>query len=504
MPYGANDGQRINIRMSDMIRTRTEYGGGADEWYSSNGGAVSNIGVYSDVTRQSGGFRLSSMTAVLPYTDSNYDGADTGIYSIDNRLDGVYGSSGSMYENPVIYSYMNSRYRSGSNAAPSNISPPFSTGEMKFGDMVGVGNSCLTTDNVGQSRGITNSPTSGSTVEIQGFHQRDLATNGTAGGIGMSPGGSVNSAGTLVGTNPSDSTGALNIGYSVYRTTHTNGWVHCKLNTKLCAGDRVLVVAHGGGGDMLNFTTTDPIYLRNESTGGSVSVGALITTHLAPHKNTTGQDDNLAIYSATCTGDGATVVGVNPYHSSAQPYLFHIFCIKGPSTYIDAHMNSTIKYTSSSSDSTIGENLFNPPTPTAMNRSQRFYIGISSSPFLYNRLNLTNNTVINPSTGAYDRAAGFSIGANEGYNSYYHEGGSIFTSNIHYAKAVFGYTHGAFLTSVCDYTGGTRGTQSSGKFGINYTNIQGFYTPGFAYCRPAQDSRVILIVGRRGEINHIP
>ena len=77
---------------------------------------------------------------------------------------------------------------------------------------------------------------------------------------------------------------------------------------------------------MLTFTTTNPIYLRNESTGGSVAVSANISTHMAPHKNTTGSDDNLAIYSAECTGDGATVVGVNPFHSSAQPYLFHIFC----------------------------------------------------------------------------------------------------------------------------------------------------------------------------------
>ena len=506
MPFGANDGQRINIRMSDMIRTRTEYGGGADEWYSSNGGAVSNIGVYSDVTRQSGGFRLSSMTAVLPYTDSNYDGADTGIYSIDNRLDGVYGSSGSMYENPVIYSYMNSRYRSGSNAAPSNINPPFSSGEMKFGDMVGVGNSCLTTDSVGQVRGVTNQVSAG-TKNIQGFHQRDLATNGTAGGVGMSPGASVNSAGTLVGTNPSDSTGAANIGYSVYTTTYTNAWTHCKLNTKLCAGDRVLVIAHGGGGDMYTFSTTDPLYLRNESTGGSVSVRALITTHMAPHKNTTGQDDNMAIYSATCTQDGATVVGVNPYHSSAQPYIFHIFCIKGPSTYIDGITNETTKYTISSADTTIksGTNLgVGIPTPDAMQRSQRFYIGISSSPFYNNKLNLTNSTVINQSTGEYDRAPGFGLGATEGYNSYYHEGGSVYSLGIHYSLATYGFRQGAFFTSVCDYTGGTRGSSSAGKFGINYNNIQGFYTPEFAFCRPAQDSRVLLIRGRRGVINHTP
>lgn len=502
MPFGANDGQRINIKMSDMIRTRTEYGGGSDEWYGN--GATTSIGTYSDVTRQSGGFRLSSMTAVLPYTDNNYDGADTGIYSIDNRLDGVYGSSGSMYENPVIYNYMNSRYRSGSNAAPTNIDAQFSTGEMKFGDMVGVGNSCLTTDNVGQSRGITNSPPSGSTVAIQGFHQPDQATSGGTGGIGMSPGASVNSAETLVGTNPSDSTGALNIGYSVYRTTHTNSWVHCKLNTKLCDGDRVIVVAHGGGGDMYTFSNTGPIYLRNESTGGSVAVSALVQTLMAPDKNTTGQDDNMAVYSAICTGDGATVVGVNPYHSSAQPYLFHIFCIKGPATYIDGITGNYLKYTSSSADSTIGTNLFGIPAPDANQRSGRFYIGISSSPFYNNRLNLTNNTVINPSTGAYDRAAGFGTSATEGYNSYYHEGGSIFSGNIHYAKTVFGFTQGAFLTSVCDYTGGTRGTQSAGKFGINYNNIQGFYTPGFAYCRPAQDSRVLLIRGRRGNALNTP
>ena len=502
MPFGANDGQRINIKMSDMIRTRTEYGGGSDEWYGN--GATTSIGTYSDVTRQSGGFRLSSMTAVLPYTDSNYDGADTGIYSIDNRLDGVYGSSGNMYENPVIYSYMNSRYRSGSNAAPSNINPPFSTGEMKFGDMVGVGNSCLTTDNVGQSRGVTNQFSAG-TKQIQGFHQRDLSNQtGSASGVGMSPGASVNSAETLVGTNPSDPTGAANIGYSVYTTGYTNSWTHCKLNTKLCSGDRVIVVAHGGGGDMYTFSTTDPIYLRNESTGGSVAVSALVQTLMAPHKNTTGQDDNMAIYSATCTADGATVVGVNPYHSSPQPYIFHIFCIKGPSTYIDGIQNATQKYTSSSADSTIGTNLFGIPAPDAMQRSQRFYIGISSSPFYNNRLNLNNSTVINNGTGEYDRAAGFASSATEGYNSYYHEGGSIYSLGVHYSRAVFGGIQGAFFTSVCDYTGGTRGSSSSGKFGINYNNIQGFYNPEFAYCRPAQDSRVLLIRGRRGVTNHTP
>ena len=497
MPFGANDGQRINIRMSDMIRTRTEYGGGTDEWYGS--GNITSIGTYSDVTRQSGGFKLSSMSAVLPYTDSNYDGADTGIYSLYNKLDGVYGSSGSMYENPVIYNYMNSRYRSGSNAAPSNIDAQFSNGEMKFGNMVGVGNSCLTTDNVGQSRGVTNrSDGYPYTKQIQGFHQRDQATSGGVGGIGMSPGASVNSAGNKVGTSPNDATGAANIGYSVYCTSYTNAWTHCKLNTKLCSGDRVIVVAHGGGGDMYTFSTTDPIYLRNESTGGSVAVSALVQTIMAPHKNTTGQDDNMAIYSAICTGDGATVVGVNPYHSSAQPYIFHIFCIKGPSTYIDGVTNATTKYTSSSADSTIGTNLFGIPAPDAMNRSQRFYIGISSSPFYNNRLLLNNSTVINTSTGEFDRAAGFGTTATEGYNSYYHEGGTIQQFGVHYPRATYGGIQGAFFTSVCDYTGGTRGSQSSGKFSINYNNIQGFYTPQFAYCRPFQDSRVLLIRGRRG------
>ena len=84
------------------------------------------------------------------------------------------------------------------------------------------------------------------------------------------------------------------------------------------------MVAHGGGGNMYTFSNTSPIYLRTSGNGTSYSSNATISTLFGPHKNTeTGSDDNLAVYSAT--GDGATRVLVNPFHSSAQPYIFHVF-----------------------------------------------------------------------------------------------------------------------------------------------------------------------------------
>tara|TARA_B100001559_G_scaffold29787_1_gene22881 strand:- start:3596 stop:5146 length:1551 start_codon:yes stop_codon:yes gene_type:complete len=510
MPFGANDGQRLNIKMSDMIRTRTNQGGGGDDWIGTasagSGGASSTISVpYSDATRTSTGFRLSMMSAVLPYTDSNFDGADTGIYSLYNNMDGVYGSNSQMYEEPVIFSYMNSRYRSSSTAAPSNINPPMSSSSMKMGDMVGVGNSCITTDNCGQTRGITNGITSTQIHEIHANHQIGIGNTSTGGslGKGMSPGMSVNSAETQVQTNPGDHSSALNMGYSVYSTTHTNAWTHCKLNTKLCTGDRVLVIAHGGGGDMYTFSTTSPLYLRDESGGGSVSVGATVTTHMAPHKNQTGNDDNLAIYSAVATGDGATVVGVNPYHSSAQPYIFHIFCIKGPDTYIDAVLNATVKYTNTDAamkeSYNSSDSLYNIPVPVAMQRSARFYINISSSPFYVNSLGggLTN-AMYDQSTGKFKNMSGVVPNSAAGYNSYYHEGGVINLGYGNQPKATAGLNIGSFFTSICDYTGGTKGSTTAGKFGNNLNVLQGFYPPQYAYARPTGDCRVFMIIGRRG------
>ena len=68
---------------------------------------------------------------------------------------------------------------------------------------------------------------------------------------------------------------------------------------------------------MNTFTTTDPIYLRSQ-TGASLS-GVTTTTLSSPHKNETGSDDWIAVYMHAPV---ATMVGVNPYHSSTVPYLF--------------------------------------------------------------------------------------------------------------------------------------------------------------------------------------
>ena len=37
---------------------------------------------------------------------------------------------------------------------------------------------------------------------------------------------------------------------------------------------------------------------------------------MQPSKNETGTDDWVAVYSAVCNASGATMVGVNPFHST--------------------------------------------------------------------------------------------------------------------------------------------------------------------------------------------
>ena len=255
---------------------------------------------------------------------------------------------------------------------------------------------------------------------------------------------------------------ATHIGYSAYTTTHTNDWSHLSLNTKLCSGDRVIVVAHGGGGNMYTFSNTSPIYLR---TSGNTAVSATISTLAAPHKNTTGSDDNLAVYSAVATGDGATRVLVNPFHSSAQPYIFHVFCIKGPNTTASVLSDYTDKYTTfetsvtdSNANATLG----------GFTTNQRYFIGVSTSPF-------TGNSTYGGSLGA--------IGSSEGYDAQYWTSGGT----------------GAGFVTVCNYTGGTKGTTQTDKYGFTYTNpTTGWYVPQYGRMIPSKDGRLVRIAGTRG------
>ena len=257
---------------------------------------------------------------------------------------------------------------------------------------------------------------------------------------------------------------ATHIGYSAYTTNHTNQWTHLGLNTKLCTGDRVIVVAHGGGGTMYTFSSTGPIYLRS-GTGNGTAVSASVSTLAAPHKSTTGSDDNIAVYSAVCNADGATMVGVNPFHSSAQPYIFHVFCIKGPSTTATVATDYTTKYTTYETSIT---NSTAAATTGGFTTNQRYFIGLSTSPF-------NPNATYGGSLGA--------ISASQGYDGHYWTSGGS----------------GAGFVTMCNYTGGTGGTQTTDKYGFTYASpITGWYTPQVGRMLPFKDGRFVKISGTRG------
>lgn len=465
MAFGANDGQRSNIKMSDMIISLTDLGGGSGLNTSTATSTISSPSIQGP-SNSGTGLRLSYMYGLPQYNDSDGDGNDSGrfLYYNYNSLSKKANNQAISYIDIGRFTHQYGRYRSVS-GAPSN-STMQTSGQINMGNLTGIGLSALTTDPCGQTRGVKGGYTTGTGTKVifARYQSGSLSSNDT--NKNLKPGIFVSGskAGPGVDTIQSDIVDmATHIGYSAYTTTHTNDWTHLGLNTKLCTGDRVIVVAHGGGGNMYTFSGT-PIYLRS-GTGNGSSVSATVSTLAAPHKNTTGSDDNLAVYSAVCNADGATMVGVNPYHSSAQPYIFHVFCIKGPTTTATVAADYTSKYTqyeTSITDSNAAA------VTGGFTTRQRYFIGISTSPF-------TPNGTFAGSLGA--------ISTTEGYDAqYYTSGGS-----------------GSGFVTVCNYTGGTKGTQTTDKYGFTYANpATGFYVPQFGRMIPSQDGRFVKISGTRG------
>jgi hypothetical protein len=473
MPFGPNDGQRSNVRMRDIaVGLTTQFGGSS----ITHNTAISTTSPFNDGQRHTSGIKMSSMYAKRPYNDSDGNNVDYGFHhghingsgnfgfsANDNALEhsGVNQTLANSF-GPNIFKHQNGRYRSGT-GAPSNITQA-QTGSINMGNLVGVGLCCLTQDTVGHSRGINQYTSGTSTMSLQAKIQPPNNVWSGSSTKGMKPGLSV--SGNVAAPSPNDSSNIGNIGYSVYTSTHTNQWMGLSLNTKCCTGDRIVVIAHGGGGNMYNFSTNGPIYLRNENNN---TIGANVSTLQAPHKNQTGDDDNLAIYTAIATQDGATRVLVNPFHSSAQPYIWHVFVFKGPSVFIDSIQNQTTKYTSYTSTAQT-QAISTLPNFT---EQQRFFIGVTSSPFYSNRL---PTTPLTPNYG-------------DGHDM------------IVYPSSPTSSRTGSFYTSICNYTGGTRGISSSDKFGFTvYNPVMGFYAPNFEGYTPSGHHRWIWISGRRGPI----
>ena len=473
MPFGPNDGQRSNVRMRDIAVGLTNQFGGSGVNHNT---AISTTSPFNDGVRHTSGIKLSSMYAKRPYNDSDGNNTDYGFHHgfVSGSGNFAFASNDTLLEHsgvnqtignsagPNIFKHQNGRYRSGT-GAPSNITQAQS-GSIYMSNLVGVGLSCLTQDTVGHSRGINQYTSGTSTMSMQAeFAPPQLVLSGSTTKT-MKPGLSV--SGNVAAPSPNDSSNMSNLGYSVYTSTHTNQWMGLSLNTKCCIGDRVIVIAHGGGGDMYTFSSNGPIYLRNENNN---TIGANVSTLQAPHKSQTGNDDNIAIYTAIATQDGATRVLVNPYHSSAQPYIWHVFVLKGPSVFIDRVENTTTKYTSY----TASAQTQAVTTLPNFTEQQRFFIGVTSSPFYNNRLFTT------PPAPQYS----------DGHDM------------ICYKSSPTSSGTGSFYTSICNYTGGTRGVSTSDKFGFTYYNpTMGFYTPNFEGYTPSGHHRWVWITGRRGPI----
>ena len=467
MSFLHDDGRRLNIKMSDMMRGLTNTGGGVMN---------ANNGTLTTPTTGTVGGKLSRFGATNYYRDYVVNQTATGTYQLYNNNHGLRGEGSPVADDaPVLYSFNKGRYRTSATGAPANITLPENAGNQSgsatvavaMSKFTGISHCVLTTDPCGMTRGVKGGHTSGTATRTVGMETQQA---NSLGNLFSNEGGGLKTR--TPGVNPNNG----DFGISFYTTTHRNAWTELGLNTVCATGDLVIVIAHGGGGDMYQFTTTDPIYFRNESNNAR---SASITTHLQPHKNSTGTDDNLAIYTGQMTQDGATRVGVQPFHSSAQPYIFTVIVVKGPNARCSldsstsntgATHNHTTKWTQP--DSTPVE--YSPSVPSVYDAAttQNFYIAVSSSPFYA-------NSVANFQLGS------FSSHSNKGWDMQ--------------ARTSQTGVNGAAFVSICNYVGGGRATQTNDKFGYSYmTPIHGAYFPKYVKMIPAQDGRVIFLNGRRG------
>ena len=411
------------------------------------------------------------------------------ISAVRSSMDGSRsnGSGGFNIENsPLFYSWEKGRYKSSSGAVPTNITLPAgqdnnATANSKgnatntsLSKFTGLHLQALTTDTCGRTRGAKSPGYTTAVVNKMGESAITMKTQADS-AIAYSGEGSKNILPTeqeAAAHNASNIDAQQNIdkddiGYSVYTTFHNNQWVHAGLNTTCAGGDRVLVIAQSEGGTMYDFANDpeDAIYVRTE--GNSSISGNTYHVHQAPHKNTTGTDDWVAIYSVVVgSSGGGQVVLVNPWHSSTQRYIYHVFVIKGPNTHISVTSGFT-KYTQPQNtvvDSFTDASHIGANASLIGYQPQSFHISVSTSPFANNGFNVSHPSL---STG-------------DGYDTTFHSGAS--TSQ-----------QGAFFTTICNYTG--RLESSVGKFGNNY-NWAG-YSPALGRLGPRQDYRQVTIAGYR-------
>lgn len=444
-------GLRTNVKLSDF----------QDDWYGGNTNYTGD---------QQNNIKMSDLFTVPTTGGVNYI---VGRSSVSfSHMGGIRytSTSGSTTTDalPVLQAHMKGRYKANNSATPTNqVLPQVQSGvtsghgnsvNAKLSNYVGLSDCVLTTDTCGESRGIKGGYTTNASGVGNDVFSKQVGALGTGKGRNQDL------------TYPE-------IGYSVYRTEHRNDWTELGLNTKATEGDRILVIACSEGGTMYTFSTTNPIYLRN---GGS-NISHTVSTHLQPSKNETGTDDWIAVYSAV-VGSGATAnrVGVQPFHSSAQTYMFHVFVIKGPSSTIH-RVRDKGKHTTQ----THGVALDNATSGQAQDTGgdaygiqtgsyQPFFISVVSSPFGSNGFSSSGTTSMGNRT-----ANGI------GFDQQFCSG----VSTIHNV---------AYYTSICNFRGGARTISfSSGKYSSWYGQFEG-YTPQFGKLIPRQDARQLHIVGSRG------
>lgn len=446
-------GLRQNVRMSDF----------QDDWY---GGNTNYAGDQQNNIKMSDLFTVPTTGALASYQ------VGRGVVNY-NQMGGIRytSTSGATTSDPlpVLQAHMRGRYKASNSATPSNRQlPQIQSGttsgkgnsvNAKLSDYVGLSDCVLTTDTCGESRGVKGGyTTSASGVGNDRFNIQ-AGVNGTAKGRNVD-------------------LSYTDVGYSVYRTEHTNQWTELGLNTKATEGDRILVIACSGGGTMYTFSSTNPIYLRN----GTSNISHTVSTHMQPSKNSTGTDDWIAVYSAV-VGSGATAnrVGVNPFHSSAIRYMFHVFVIKGPNTSI-IRVHDRGKHTQQTngvvlSNATSGQSQDVNGDAYGLNNAnhyQPFFMSVVSSPFGSNGFNSVGLNSMGTRTAD---GVGFDMQFSSG------------VSTIHNV---------AYYVSLCNFRGGTRSISfSSGKYSSWYGLFEG-YTPQFGTLIPRQDARRLEIVGNRG------
>ena len=86
MPFSGNDGQRSNIKMSDMITSLTAlHGGGSGLNTSTSTSTISSPSI-TGPSNSGTGMRLSYMYGKNQFTDSDGDGNDSGYFLFDEPI----------------------------------------------------------------------------------------------------------------------------------------------------------------------------------------------------------------------------------------------------------------------------------------------------------------------------------------------------------------------------------------------------------------------------------